>query len=276
MMMISRRDPGDSSLSKGVEPIAWRELQDFPLEEICILAEVDSTNDEAKRMLQGKRSVLVVAEAQRRGRGRHGRTWESPPGGLWFSLGLKVEKGNLSLIPILAGVAVAQGLRELGFASQIKWPNDILIDGKKVAGILVEADTREGEPSEVVIGIGINVNIPEEELQERVKGTQVGTLMEIAGHKLDLDRVLVQVLAEFFRLWELWWVGEDRPIRERWKKLSSTLNRRVAVVDSPKEGMRIKGIAVDLDRDGALIIRGPDGRHHRIIEGQVLQGTGEA
>jgi len=244
-----------------------RELQDFPLEGISILAEVGSTNDEAKKLLQKHSSALVVAEAQRRGRGRHGRVWESPPGGLWFSLGFKVDKRDLALIPILTGAAVAQGLRDLGFAAQIKWPNDILIGGKKVAGILVEADTREGGSSEVVIGVGINVNIPEEELQERVRGTRIGTLMGIAGRRLDLDGVLVQVLEEFFLLWRLWLRGEDRPIRERWKGLSSTLNRRVAVVG--REGRRIEGIAIELDRDGALIVCSPDGRHHRIVEGRI-------
>lgn len=251
-----------------LSPLAGRELQRFPLEEVSVLAEVDSTNDEAKKRLQKSSSVLVVAQAQWRGRGRGSRSWESPPGGLWFSLGFKevLSKGSPSFIPILAGVAVADGLRSLGFAARIKWPNDVLIEGKKVAGILVEADTKEGEPTGLVIGIGINVNIPEKELQEKVRETKVGTLMEIAGQRLDLLEVLTRVLQEFFYLWPLWRSGHLEPIRERWGELSSTLNRPVTVLDR-RGGIRIEGIAVDLDPDGALLVRGPDGRLQPLFAG---------
>jgi BirA family biotin operon repressor/biotin-[acetyl-CoA-carboxylase] ligase len=244
-------------------------LRDFTLEEISVLAEVGSTNDEARKRLQQKSSVLVVAEAQRWGRGRGGRKWESPPGGLWFSLGFReiLDKRNPSLIPILTGVAVAEGLRVLGFTARIKWPNDILIKGKKVAGVLVEADT--GESSDLVIGIGINLNMSEKELQERVKETEVGTLMEFAGRPLDRDEVLIQVLKEFFDLWALWKSGHIEPARERFGELCSTLNRPVKVLDR-WGGLRIKGIAVGLSRDGALLVRGWDGQLHRVVEGRIL------
>lgn len=253
--------------------LAYRKLENFPLEEIAFLGEVDSTNDEARKRLQQRSSVLVVAEAQRRGRGRGKRIWESPPGGLWFSLGFReiLSKGSPSLIPILAGVAVAEGLRELGFSACIRWPNDILIEDKKVAGILVEADAGKGETSTLVIGVGINANISEKDLQERVKETRVGTLMEIGGQRLDREEVLTEVLRGFFHLWTLWRSGRIEPIRERWIALCAILHHPVTVTDRRSKPERIEGVAVDLDRDGALIVRGSDGRLHRIVEGRICK-----
>lgn len=254
----------------------YKELAGLPLEEILILSEVDSTNDIARGRLELKSSVLVVAESQRAGRGRGGRRWESPRGGLWFSLGFREDEtlgpGGLPLgfISILTGVAVAEALRGMGFKARLKWPNDVLIDDKKVAGILVEVDLQGGQKT-LVIGIGVNVNIPEEELQKRVEGTRVGTLSGLAGRQISRVEVLSRILEEFFREWELWRSGRGRRegILRRWKELSSTLNREVTVI-SASGGEEITGVAIDLAPDGALLIRGPDGRLRRIIEGHVI------
>ena len=251
------------------QALVYEGLSGLSLERIYVFPEVDSTNDEAKRRLQGRRSVLVLAERQRRGRGRQGQRWESPPGGLWFSLGFRERNvKNIPLLSLLAGAATAQGLRESGFAARIKWPNDILISDRKVAGILVEMEA-EGPGSSIVIGIGINVNIAEEELQKRLgpAGVQVGTLMAIAGHPLDRVAILLQVLQRFFPLWRSWKEGRVEPILQSWKGLSLTLNERVLIIAA---GRRIEGTAVGLDHNGALLVRTADGRLQRVTEGHLI------
>lgn len=253
--------------------MVYERLSGLSLERIYIFPEVDSTNDEAKRRLRGRSSVLVLAERQRRGRGRQGRRWESPPGGLWFSLGFREQQvKNITLLPLLAGVATAQGLRRLGFDARIKWPNDILIDGKKVAGILVEVEMEARgrgakEPIVIAVGIGINVNIAEKELQGRLEGVRVGTLMGIAGRRVDRLEVLLQVLEGFFHWWALWKGEQVEPILRAWKELSATLGRWVMILDAG--GRRIEGTAVDLERDGALVVRTAEGQLRRISEGHL-------
>jgi len=172
-------------------------------------------------------------------------------------------------LPLLAGVATAQGLRESRFAARIKWPNDILIGDRKVAGILVEMEA-EGRESSIVIGIGINVNIAEEELQRQLgpAGVPVGTLMAIAGHPLDRVAILLQVLQRFFPLWRSWKEGQVEPILQSWKGLSLTLDERILIIAA--DGRRIEGTAVGLDRNGALLVRTADGRLQRVTEGHVL------
>ncbi|MFH1610136.1 MAG: biotin--[acetyl-CoA-carboxylase] ligase [Candidatus Bipolaricaulota bacterium] len=263
---MTLRDSPESNWSR--EQALVREvLSDLPLEEIVILSVVPSTNDIAKRRLEVRNPVLVLAESQRRGRGKGGRTWESPPGGLWFSLGLRESVGDLSLVPILTGIAVAEGLRNMAFDARVKWPNDVLIDNKKVAGILVEATVR-GDCREVVIGIGVNVNICEKELQTKVKETRVGTLSGIAGHPVPKAEVLSHILRGFFHLWQLWRSGQTDSIVQRWKELSLTLNREVTVTRNWRP-QQIVGVAVDLAPDGSLLIRDVDGLLQRVVDGQI-------
>lgn len=242
-------------------------LSDLPLEEIVILSVVSSTNDIARRRLAVRAPVLVLAESQTRGRGKDARRWESPPGGLWFSLGLRESVGGLSLVPILTGVAVAEGLRSMGFDVWVKWPNDVLIDDKKVAGILVEAEAR-GDRRDVVIGIGVNVNISVGELQTKVKENKVGSLSEIAGHPVPRIEVLSHILRRFFHLWPLWRSGQTDSVVQRWKELSRSLNREVTVSSNWRRG-QVVGVAVDLAPDGALLIRDAEGLVQRVVDGQI-------
>ncbi|HAZ30115.1 TPA: biotin--[acetyl-CoA-carboxylase] ligase [Candidatus Acetothermia bacterium] len=242
-------------------------LSKLPLEEIASFSAVSSTNDIAKERLKVRSPVLVLAEWQERGRGRDGRSWESPPGGLWFSLGLRERQGNLSLVPILTGVAVAEGLKATGFEATVKWPNDILVDDRKVAGVLVEAEVR-GDHTEVVVGIGVNANVCQRRLQQKVVGNTIGTLSHIAGHPVARDEILSHILTVFFRLWPLWISGQTDPVVQRWKELSSTLGREVTIRHGRQPGP-IVGIAEDLAPDGALLVRDARGMLQRVVDGQI-------
>jgi len=246
-------------------------LPEGAFDEVVLLSEAGSTNDIARRKLDACDRVLVLAESQTEGRGQGGRRWVSPRGGLWFSLGLREEEGNLSLIPILTGVAVAEGLREMGFDARLKWPNDIVVAGGKVAGILVEAIVCGGR-TDVVVGIGVNVNLCPHRLQERVVESRVGTLSALAGHPLPRGEVLSRILAAFLHLWPRWRSGRTGPVVDRWREISMTLGQRVTIRGS--HGGVLAGFALDLAPDGSLVILDDEGTLRRVAEGR-LAASGE-
>lgn len=242
-------------------------LPEGAFDEVVLLPVAASTNDIARRKLDTCDRVLVLAESQTKGRGQGGRRWESPRGGLWFSLGLREAQGNLSLVPILTGVAVADGLREMGFDARLKWPNDVVVAGGKVAGVLVETSVR-GDRTDVVVGIGVNVNICPRFLQERVVESRVATLSALAGHPLPRGEVLSHILAAFFRLWPRWREGRTEPVVDRWRKLSVTLGQRIIV--QGRGGDPRAAVAVDLAPDGSLVVLDDEGTPRRVVEGRLI------
>ncbi len=223
-----------------VADIAFVELKNL-VKEVHYYFFTDSTNIRAKEY--GKPEVLHFAEEQSSGKGRLGRSWFSGKGGLYFTLTLKpaLEIQDLPKIGLTAGVAVAKAVR-----GKIKWPNDVLIEGKKVCGILCEF-SGEFENPIVIVGIGINVNnkLPEE------LSNKAGRLCDFYECKpLEVFRtVLRNFYEEYIKLLK----GKWREIREEVVKLCETLGREVRV-ETPS-GV-YEGIAEDLSDDGALIVRG--------------------
>lgn len=228
------------------------------------LGVVDSTQTVAFALAEqgaGDGSV-VVAESQRAGRGRQGRPWRDEPGAsLLCSLLIRphLAPPQWPLLSLVAGVAVARAVeREAGIAARLKWPNDVVVDGRKLAGILLES--RFTTPPVVVIGIGINVGQERFpiELESRATSVRLAT-----GRRVDREALLQAVLEEF----HAWRDRLEREgfaaVREAWKALSATLGAHVRV-----EG--VAGRAVDLDADGALVI--DDGRQrHRLVAGELTQ-----
>jgi BirA family biotin operon repressor/biotin-[acetyl-CoA-carboxylase] ligase len=216
------------------------------------LAEVDSTQTEARRLAEAgaPEGTVVRAEHQTRGRGRLGRDWVDDPGSaLLISIVLRpaVEISRLPQLSLVAGVGVAEALAEAsGLPVAVAWPNDLLIRGLKVAGILAESFTPAGAGPVVILGIGINVN------QTRFAGDLTGRATSLAleaGHPFDRARLLAAVL-ERLEAWYRRWVAEGfGPVREAWRRGSATLGRQVTVGDG------IEGIAEDLAEDGALLLR---------------------
>jgi BirA family biotin operon repressor/biotin-[acetyl-CoA-carboxylase] ligase len=206
--------------------------------------------------------TVVVAESQAAGRGRHQRRWHDEPGAsLLCSILLRprLAPARWPLLSLVAGVAVAHALhRAAGVTARLKWPNDVMVDGGKLAGILVES--RSAAAPVVVIGIGINVG------QARFPADLQGratSLRLVTGRPVDRDRLL-GILVEEFAAWRA--RLEDQgfaPVREAWKALSATLGREV-------QGDGVRGRAVDLDADGALVI--DDGRRrHRLLAGELIE-----
>lgn len=204
--------------------------------------------------------TVVVADHQTAGRGRFGRRWHDEPGAsLLVSILLRprLEPSRLPLLSYAAAVALAEALQAAaGLAGRLKWPNDVLVDGRKIAGILLES--RIGPVPAVVVGIGVNVaqRAFPPDLAPRV------TSVALAGGRSADREILLAALLERFDAWRGRLEGEGfAAVRERWLALSDTLGRRVRV-----DG-RV-GIAVDLDAEGALVLR--DGATlHRVIAGEM-------
>ncbi|RLI09206.1 biotin--[acetyl-CoA-carboxylase] ligase [Candidatus Bathyarchaeota archaeon] len=223
------------------------------------LGRVGSTNDVARELASRgwPEWTVVVAEEQTSGRGRFGREWISPRGGLWFSIILRprLDRGDLQLLPLVAGLAVAETLSSLyGLDAELRWPNDILIGGRKVCGILVENSFSGEELLSSIVGIGINANFGLEELPEGVREGATTLLYEL-GHPVDLGELLSACLSSFRSYYEVLLRGEKALLLSRVREL---LGLPVEVVLSEGE-LTFSGLALDLADDGSLLVRLPDG-----------------
>jgi BirA family biotin operon repressor/biotin-[acetyl-CoA-carboxylase] ligase len=201
--------------------------------------------------------TVVVAEEQRAGRGRLGRGWSSPKGGLWFSVLLRppVLPPEAPKLTLLAGVAVARALKNtLGLDARLKWPNDVLVQGKKLCGILSESLCGD-KVDYVILGIGINANFLLSALPEELRRSAI-TVREVLQRSVDRHALLRAILNELERLYAPFCAGDRTSVLEQWKALSDTPGKRVRVETTT--GV-VEGEAVDIDGDGALVVRTAEG-----------------
>jgi BirA family biotin operon repressor/biotin-[acetyl-CoA-carboxylase] ligase len=211
----------------------------------------------------------VVAESQSLGRGRLGRAWASPAeGGLYFSLVLRpaLALSEAPQITLLAGAGVCRAINALTHVgSGIKWPNDILVQGKKVAGILTEIEAEMNRIHHLIVGIGVNVNTRLSELPHSLRG-RATSLREETGQNVSRQSLLALALAEMEILWREAQGRGFGPVREAWKRLNCTLGQRVRIQGTGRSWV---GTAADLDDQGALLVRADGGSFERIAFGEV-------
>ncbi|MBN1917498.1 MAG: biotin--[acetyl-CoA-carboxylase] ligase [Verrucomicrobia bacterium] len=233
--------------------------------------ETDSTNDIAlDRAVEGApEGAVVLAEAQRRGRGRFHRTWLSPPGANILAsviLRPEVHPNLVSQLVITAAVAAAETLNALyKLDAHIKWPNDVYIGGRKIAGILAELSAEAEQTKHVVIGIGLNVNMTRAQLPRAVRSTATSVHIEIGRTVSRLD-VLAEFLARIETGYERWRRDGFAPAKARWVALSSSVGRRVEIVSGTT---KLTGLVADLDDDGALILRLDSGLIRKAASGDM-------
>jgi len=233
--------------------------------------EVGSTNDWAKELaeLGAPEGTIAIAETQTAGRGRLGRKWISPKGGLWFSLILKPKIKPMETVKLvfLAGLAVAETIRELyGLRAETKWPNDVLVDGLKVCGILSEMKTVGENVEYAVIGVGINANFNvDEEFPEELK-EKATSLEKALGRKIALEELFKALLEKMESLYQQFLKEGFTPILEKWKSYASFLDCEVEVHG---DGERLEGTALNIDNEGALILRLKDGSVRRVFVGDL-------
>jgi len=214
---------------------------------------------------------LVIAHKQTRGRGRLSRKWISPSGGIWFSLVLhpEFEISAATLFPVVSSLALAISIEKvLKIKPKLKWPNDLTLGGKKVAGILVDASIESGKIDYMVVGVGINFKINPQEVEKAVKGTEnyygISTLVK-KNDKTSPVMLVQTFLYELEKLYEMILRGNSEYIIKEWTKRSSSIGKAVTVL-SPA-GM-IKGKAIRVDKDGALVVSNK-GKSQRILVGDV-------
>ncbi len=238
---------------------------------------VPSTNEIAFRLARGGafHGELVVAEQQVRGRGRCGRNWFSPAGlNLYFSVILRpdLETARAPELTFVVAVALARALGEsLEGPVGIKWPNDVQIQGKKVAGILPELHAKGNLVDFVVAGVGVNVNMSESDLPVALAGKATSLRIE-KGRTFGRPRLLAGILDAFEDTYNQWIDEGFGPIRDAWLSLDVTLGRKVRVGD--EGGENLVGEAVSVDESGALVIRCPDGGLVKVVSGDVATFLG--
>ncbi|MDZ7373764.1 MAG: biotin--[acetyl-CoA-carboxylase] ligase [candidate division KSB1 bacterium] len=233
---------------------------------------ISSTNQVCWRLaLDGyPEGTLVVAEQQTRGRGRRGRQWHSPRGlGLWFSVLLRPH-GHARyswLLPLAMSIPVAVALRKLfHLGACVKWPNDVCVGKRKLAGVLVEGSVSRVSFDQAVVGVGVNVNQGREDFP-RDLGEQATSVRLELGRSVDRIGLLVQILEEMERVY-FQLVRDEQPVLQEWRELCSHLGKRVRVTGP--FGTR-EGVFVDLGPDGSILLRSPSGREEILRPDDLFQ-----
>jgi BirA family biotin operon repressor/biotin-[acetyl-CoA-carboxylase] ligase len=235
-------------------------------------SELDSTNDYARKLAEqgGMEGEVVIAESQRRGKGRLGRSWVSPPvRNLYFSIILRPKLSPLHApqITLMSAVALAESIQSfISVVPEIKWPNDILVDGKKLAGILTESSCAADRLLFVVLGIGANVNFPPEEMPAAIRQSAT-SLMTLCGRPVDRSALLLELLRSLDRCYGDLEREGFAPMAERWSSFFRLRGKRVKVEMLDQV---VQGKAMGIDSDGALLLEDDTGARQRIIAGDVI------
>ena len=231
--------------------------------------EAESTNTLAMELAQqgAEDGTVVIAESQSGGKGRLGRTWISPRGNLYLSVILRpaVPVHKAPLITLMGAVAVAAALRKhAAIPAGIKWPNDILVQGRKVAGLLTEMSAEPDRIRHIVLGIGVNVNMDLRELPPDVRRASTSAA-EAAKTAIDRTGLLKALLAELDH-WYQRFLKKEAEVLAAWQELNVTLGIRVAVSGA---GLSLEGVARSIDADGRLVLRTDDGALRPVTAGDV-------
>lgn len=241
--------------------------------EIISYKKVDSTNDIAYQLAEKgvKEGTVILAEEQSRGKGRHGRHWVSPSkGGIYLSCILrpKIPPNEIPRITLFAAVAAAKAIRDVtSLDVSIKWPNDLVLDGKKVCGILTEMKAEQDSVDFIILGIGINVNMPLKQLpkgsaslKDELRRRNIKSVIS----RTELTKNILERLEEFYSILEQ---NGFEPIIDAWKGLSDMLGSRIRVI---LPGRTFEGLAHDINPDGALIVRLDSGVLEKVSSGDVI------
>ena len=239
---------------------------------ITVLDQTTSTNDEIeKAAINGHDEGLVVfAESQTRGRGRMGRRWSSHAGkGLWFSVLLRpnLTPGECTQLTAATATALTRAIRDKTYITpEIKWPNDLMIHGKKVSGILTEMSAELDSVRFVIVGIGINVNQTTSEFPPEIESSST-SLKLATGANISRTDLAIEILRELDRDYSRIVSGKFSSVADEWASNCSTLGKQVEINIGQR---RFTGQAEALDEAGSLLIRTEHGRVERITSGDVI------
>lgn len=240
--------------------------------QISCLARTGSTNADAFRQAEqgAPEGTVVLADTQSGGKGRMGRSWESPGGvNLYASVILRpsVPPYEAPQLTFLSAVAVARAIEQVaGLRPEIKWPNDVLTGGKKVAGLLNEMSAETDAINFVILGIGVNLNMTAEQFPPDLRHPATSLLLE-TGRPVGRARFAAVMLNELDRLYTCFLSQGFGPVREEWQQRCNAHGRELTVSDNGSETVR--GMFAGIDGFGALLVRRQDGSLERILSGDV-------
>jgi BirA family biotin operon repressor/biotin-[acetyl-CoA-carboxylase] ligase len=242
--------------------------------EVISYKKVDSTNEVAYGLAEKgvKEGAVILAEEQSKGKGRHGRQWASPSkGGIYMSCVLRprMAPNEISKVTLLAAVAVASAIRRMcGLDVVIKWPNDIMADGRKLCGILTEMKAEQDSVSFVIVGIGVNVNTPMSALPKGA--TSISEELSRAGRpeghvsRVELVKSILEAFEKYYKI-----LREEgfEPIADAWKDLTAMLGSRIKVM---LPNRTFEGQAHTIDPDGSLVVRLDSGVLEKVSSGDIV------
>lgn len=239
---------------------------------IDFLEQVDSTNLHAKRTAEQGfiDGTVIIADEQLKGKGRLGRTWTSPKGkGIWMSIMLKpcINPSQAAKVTLLTACAVNKTIFETcGIDAKIKWPNDIVCNGKKLCGILTEMSAELDEIHYLIVGIGINVNLEKEDLPEELHSTATSIRIEKGANvsRKDLVKSILYNFEVYYK--EFLQTESIRTFIAEYREKSAVIDREVNIISS---SAKLKGKVLDISEEGQLIVKLEDGTIKEIISGEV-------
>ena len=253
------------------QPVAIEERPGPIFRRLLRFDAVDSTNEVAKLLLGhgADEGTILVAKRQSAGKGRHGRAWASPPGGLYLSFVVRPEPAYVATLGLLLGMPVVKALRHFGVFATLKWPNDVVFMEKKIGGILSEGVYR-GDAFYAVIGVGVNTGIDLERLPEDVRARATSVKREVAEY-VDNDEFLDYMMKHVEDIVSKFRTGtRDRLIKD-YRGLCTTIGKDV-VVATPKG--KVAGRAYDITPMGALVVMDSKGAKTEVIDGTVEHSQG--
>lgn len=222
---------------------------------------MDKARQEAQK--GAAEGTVIIAEKQTSARGRLKRSWISPEGNIALSVILYPKAEYLPYLIMIASVAVVKAIKDTtGLKAEIKWPNDVLINAKKVCGILVESGVRNQKERYAVIGIGLNVSLRSDSYPEI---TQIAASLESAlGGYVSRNKILSVLINHMDKLYML--LPDGEAIFKKWRALMTMLGKNVQVACGEE---KIKGIAQDVSRDGSLLVLCENGKLNKVVAGDV-------
>jgi len=255
------------------DDLSWRLSKGRKIgRDIRVFEQTSSTNDAIEKLARDgvKEGAVVFAEAQTRGRGRLGRKWISPARkGLWFSVLLRPElpPHAATQLTVASAIAVRNAIEEqTGLKTEIKWPNDILVSGKKVAGILTELSAELDRIKYVLVGIGVDVNLSATDFPAELR-TQASSLKIELGKPVARTELAAAILRELDREYCRVLAGDFAAVASDWEQHCATLGQRLVIHLGDR---RVCGRAESLGEDGALLLRTEHGHLERIVGGDVM------
>ena len=237
---------------------------------LLVFDELDSTNSTAKELARAgaEEGTIVIARTQNQGRGRFDRIWQSPEGGIYLSFILRprISAEKTSLLPFVAALALTKTIESYGLHATIKWPNDVRVNGKKIAGILLESEIIGQAINYVVVGIGMNLNIDITHFSMDIQPRSTSMIHEL-GNPVDYHEFLRKFFIQFGSFYKLFIEQQYDRIIDEWKTHTDTLGKTIRVQTSTGT---FQGIASDIDQSGFLLLRTEHGVIKKIMSGDCL------